>query len=242
MQKTTVRAAAAIAFAVLTAGATQAASISYGNFGPDAAGQIFNGVMESSGTDGVPLYGPPQLLANGLDFDPTSFVASASNGTTDTTDGQLNFAVDTVNNTPINSLSLNEGGDFTLVGSGGTAATAVFAGAIIRVTVTEINGLAVTPFTLPTSSASVGFNLVSNGGVVQPWSLGTTINIAGQLPAGQSATGIEVVIDNQLNALSQTGTIAFIAKKDFTINIPNVPEPTTLAGVGLVSVLLRRRR
>jgi hypothetical protein len=229
------------AIAVAANPVARAATINYGNFGPIPPGVSFLQVTESSGTDPVPLYGPPTPFGIGLDFDPAAFVATANGGAADITDGQLNFAVATPPNVGINNISLFEGGDYTLVGSG-TPATQVLAGAIITATVTEINGLPVVPFNLPSSNASVGFNLVANPGVVQPWSLGTGINI--NLPQGQLATKIEIAIDNSLIALSQPGSVAFIAKKDFRIDImPRVPEPATIAllGMGSVISLVRRR-
>lgn len=253
--------AAALAVALLAtfAPVAQAASISYGNFGPVAPGISFLNVTESSGTDAVPLYGAPDPYVTGLDFDPTSFVASAAGGAADITDGQLNFTVMGQKNgldiVAIGGISLSEGGDYTLVG-GGTAATQVLAGAIIAVKVTEIDGSPVAPISLTPSNASVGYNLVANAGVVQPWSLsGLNVNVAGQLttlgvPFIVGATKAEVVINNSLIAISEPGSIAFIAKKDFVIGIvPDLgvlPEPGTLAlagvalcGIGAVS---RRKR
>ena len=95
------------------------------------------------------------------------------NGGADITDGQLNL---TFMSPGLKTLSLHEAGDYTLLG-GGTAATSAFAGAILRATVTEINGAAVAPIVLAPSNASVGFNLAANSGVTQPWSLGTSINV-----------------------------------------------------------------
>jgi len=219
-----------------------ASMINYGNFGPVPPGVSFLQVTESSGTDAVPLYGPPTPFATGLDFDPAGFVAQAVSGGADITDGQLNF---TVMGPSINSVSVFEAGDYSLVGVG-TTATQVFAGAIIRATVTQVNGLPVAPINLAPSSASVGFNLVSNPGVVQPWSLGTSLNIAGQLGPNQHATKVDISINNQLLALSQPGSLAFIAKKEFIVSTGgNVPEPATvgLAGMALCGLgLIGRKR
>jgi hypothetical protein len=228
--------ASAIALCLTLAGlftpAANAASISYGNFGP-VSGVSFLNVTESSATDPVPLFGPPAPFAIGLDFNPLSFAASATNGGADITDGQLNFTVQ--NGAGILSLSLFEAGDYSLTGLPLAPTTQALAGAIIRATVTQINGVNVAPIPLAPVNASVGFNLLANAGVAQPWSLGLGLNVDGQLGAGQNATRVDVVIDNTLIAISQPGTVSFIAKKEFIVDVDIVPEPTSL---GLVFVAL----
>ena len=232
-------AALAIALAGLATSVAQAASISYGNFGPVAPGVSFLNVTESSGTDAVPLYGPPTPFATGLDFDPTSFVASATGGAADITDGQMNFTVQGQNTVAIKTISLSEGGDYTLVG-GGTAASQVIAGAILGVKVVEIDGVAVAPINLTPVNASLSYNLAANSGIVQPWSLGLLVDVKSQLtslgvPFTLGATKAEVVLNNSLVAISEPGSVAFIAKKDFVIGVvPEVvPEPATLGLMGL---------
>ncbi len=223
---------------LLLSTSAQAASIFYGNFGPVPPGFTFTDVTESSGTDPVPLYGPPSPFAIGLDFNPASFVATAAGGSADLTDGQLNFTVVAGPGQSIAGINLFEAGDYTLAGIG-TPATQVSAGAILRAAVTQINGVSVAPINLIPVNASVGFNLVANPGVVQPWSLGLGLNVAGQLGPGQNATKVDVVINNQMLAFSEAASLAFIAKKDFIIDIVPVPEPTTwLLGVsGFAAVL-----
>jgi hypothetical protein len=214
-----------LALVGLFSAATQAASINYGNFGPVPPGASFLGVTESSGTDPVPIYGPPTAFSVGLDFNPTTFTASSVGGGADLTDGQLNYTIDSA--LPITALSLFERGDFTLAGVG-TAATQVQAGAVLLATVTEINGVAVAPINLPAVNGGVSFNLAANPGLVQPWSLGLN------LPVGVAgATRIDVVINNALVAASEAGGIAFIAKKDFIVRGEIVPEPATFAMLGL---------
>ncbi len=234
------RGLAAVALAIGIAASANAASINYGNF--SVAGVIFGNVTESSGTDAVPLYGPPHTFVTGLDFDPASFVAHSAGGGADITDGQLNLTVS--NLAGIHSFSIAESGDYTLVGTG-TVATQALAGANIAIKITEIDGVAVTPLTVPTSTASVGFNLIANPGLVQPWSLGVTSNIDAALANIThriGATKIEVVIDNSLVAISEPASVSSISKKDFTISIPYVPEPTTLsAGLAALSLVSRRR-
>jgi hypothetical protein len=198
------------------------ATINYGNFGPVPPGVSFLQVEESSGTDPVPLYGPPTPFATGLDFNPANFLATAAGGTVDITDGQLNFTV--LSTLPITTLNLSERGDYTLGGSG-TAVTEVKAGAIILATVKAINGINVAPINLPPVNGSVGFNLAANPGIAQPWSIGAVLNVAGQVPG---ATRIDVAINNAMLAVSQTSSVALIAKKDFIFRVGTIPEPTTV--------------
>jgi hypothetical protein len=245
---------AAVFLALLISGvAAKAASISYGNSPIVAPGLQFFNVTESSSTDPVPLFSAPSYFASGIDFNPASFGASGSGGGSDITDGQLNFAV-AGTFTPssivtINQININEGGDYTLAGIG-TAATQVIAGVSIHVKVTEIDGVAASINLVP-SSASTSLNLIANPGIVLPWALGTTLDIASQLTAMNvsfvyGATKVEVVIDNNLIALSEAASAALIAKKDFTVEIDPevavVPEPALASAAALGAVLLVVRR
>jgi hypothetical protein len=256
--RTTARRAASLLLSLIvvtlaiacSADITRASSILYGNFPVPGSGITFNGVTESSGTDAVPLYGPPHTFHVGLDFDPTSFVATASGGGADITDGQLNFSVLSAPGIGIDSLSLSERGDYTLAGSG-TVASQTIAGAILTAKIVDVDGVPLgTPLVL-NNTASVGFNLVANAGIVQPWALGlnslvSSFLTAHAIPYKIGATRIDVTVNNQLLAFSEPGTIAFIAKKDFVIGVtPHVPEPSTLALASLAAAgggLARRCR
>jgi hypothetical protein len=228
-----------------------AATISYGNFGPVAPGITFVNVTESSGTDPLPLFGPPDPFSVGLDFDPTSFVSTANGGAQDVTDGQLNFIIQGSSGVAIDQFSLFEGGDYTLAGTG-TSATQALAGAIVSVVVTQVDGVDIAPVSLGSSNASVAFNLAANPGVVQPWSLGLSYDVDAQLtskgiPFSLGATELEVVVNNQLLTFSQTSSLAFIAKKDFRIDIDTeVPEPATammlLGSCLAIGAIVRRAR
>ncbi len=232
-----------------SAGSLQAAVYPYGNYTAPPGVQFIN-VRESSGTDAGPLFqAPTGTYPTGLTFAPAGFTASAAGGSQDITDGQLNFTL--ASPFSIDSISLSEAGDYSLLGVG-TTATQAFAGAIIRVTVTEINGMSVAPFNIPTSSASVGFNLVANGGIVKSWSFGTTDAITSSLLAGQHATRIDVSINNQLQTLSEAGSTSFIAKKNFTVFTSLgaqaiAPEPASAMlllciGSGTLATARRRRK
>ena len=248
--RNTLRALALVVLLGLYATASNAASINYGNFGPVPPGVIFQAVTESSGTDGVPLYGPPTPFSVGLDFNPMSFVAFGTGGGSDITDGQLNFGIASNPFVGINTVSLFESGDYTLAGIG-TAATQDFAGAIMRITVTQIDGINVAPIFLTPVNASIAFNLIANPGIVQPWSLGLFLDVSAQLSAlgmqfTAGATALQVSIDNQLIALSEANSVASIQKKDFIISVGTnvVPEPASAAlffSAGLAGLFLLRR-
>lgn len=244
----TARAAVCCLALFLCSVSAQAATIVYGNFGPVPPGVSFLGVTESSGTDAVPLYGPPTPFSIGLDFNPTGFVASATGGASDITDGQLNFTI-LANPAGITTVGLFEAGDYTLAGLG-TPATSVFAGSNIRVNVTQLNGVNIAPVALIPANASVGFALPPNQ-ISLPWSLGTSVNVGAQVAAlfgaNAVATRVDVVLNNTLLAFSEPSSIAFIAKKDFIINVGtnNVPEPGTFALLAMALPLglgLARRR
>jgi hypothetical protein len=248
-RRITIALAMGFPFLGILSSAASAASISYGNFGPVPPGVTYLNVIESSGTDPVPLYGPPTALPGQLSFMPTSFAASGASGAGDLTDGQLNF---TVMSPGLTSIGVSEGGDYTLAGVG-TAATQVFAGASLRVTVTQLNGVNIAPIVLASSNASIGRNLIANPGVLQPWSVGTSVNVTSQLATlgygpGQKATKADIVVDNQLVALSEPLSTAHIAKTAFSIDVHTfVPEPSTaaLAGLALCGAcmsLSRKRR
>jgi hypothetical protein len=232
---------------IFSASTSTAATINYGNFIDPPSGTMFLGVTEGSPTnDPIPLYGPPDPFTVGLEFDPTDdFSAFTQNGGIDFTDGKLNFTI--MNPFGINLVSLFEAGDYTLDGAG-TPITHVVAGAIMRATVTQINGVDVAPLNLLPVNASFSDSLP--GSVVDaPWSLGIALNVQAQLAAlvgpNADATKVEIVIDNTLIAASEPGTGALIVKKEFRIDVDtDVPEPATLAltGLALCALVSIRRR
>ncbi len=225
-----------------------AAFINYGDFGPDAPGVTeYKSVTESSGTDAVPLFDVPMIHHDTLDFDPKAFVASATNGAADITDGQLNYTMMTLPGTGAVSIEIAESGDFSLLGVG-DAATLVAAGVSIDIDILEVDGVAlVDPISFYASSSMI-VDMVSSGQVLlNPWNNSLVVDLAAVLAANEiefdlGVTLAEIVIDNSLQAISQTGTTAYIAKKDFTVTTIVTPEPASMAlmSMGLLCVLRRR--
>lgn len=240
--------AAALAL-LLVAGAT-AAPINYGDFAGTTV--MYLDVTETANTpdDTEPLYGGPSIIGNKLDFDPAGFTAAASGGSADLTDGQLNLTLMGTSAGPglvnaIGTITLSERGDYSLLGTGGAATQTNFAASISAVTVLEAGGIPVPggPVSLTGASASGSDNLALGTDSLSPWSLGLTYDVsAAWLSAGGSSdalpTKVEIVINNGLVAISEPQSAAFIAKKDFMLDIISletneIPEPTTMVLLGL---------
>lgn len=240
----------ALAATVTCASVASAASINYGDVSTPKFD--FLSVTESSGTDVVPIYGAPEGFDSGVDFDPQNFIASSTGGAVpDITDGQVNMGIvgKQVGSAKwgFQSVAISESGDYTLSGAG-SAATAVFGGANVFLTVYEVNGAAVAPFTVD-ASASVSFNLAANAGS-DVWNNSVLLDLGPTLGAGNYVTKAELVLNNSLVAISQAGTAASISKREFIVTIPDpvgpgeIPEPAALAlsSLALCGLAAARRR
>ncbi|QEG35311.1 hypothetical protein [Bythopirellula goksoeyrii] len=237
----------ALALLFATAVVSDAAPINYGDFSGTSVMYLDVTETANSPGDDEPLYGPPTISGNKLDFDPSGFAATAVPGTPDVTDGQLNFTLMAAPGATLKTINISEGGDFTLFGSGTTSTQVGYGIALGSVVVTEINGSAIAPVALNGASAFGSKNLVADGPVIgASWGLTLSYDVdaaltAANLPLG--ATKLEIAINDTLLAISEPSSVAFIAKKDFMIDT-TIPEPTSmaLALLSMVALASSRRR
>jgi hypothetical protein len=235
-----------------------AAPINYGNFTGATVDYVAVTEDANSAGDAPPLFGPPTVFGDSLDFDPVGFSASAAGaGGVDVTDGNLTFMVTAHTGYAIDNIQLEEAGDTTLAGFGNDGTfTAVTALGVLNIN--EVDGIGIATISAPialTFTPSGGtFGLLSDGGggpiFNSNWSGSWSQDVEQLLidngvPYTLGATKISINLDNTLTALSQNGTSSLIAKKHFgglSVTV-NIPEPTSLvlAGMVVLSALVCRR-
>lgn len=233
----------------VVASSARAGSINYGDV--TAATVIYKQVTESSTNPGVPLFGAPSVSGNSLVFNPPNFSATSANGGLDFTDGTLNTLITAKPGQFINTLGVNEFGDYTLAGS----SASVSISAPVFLVIEAVNGVdLVSPLNYQQNvvfSGGGNYSLPANVGTGVIWSGTANININAVLAAagisGQ-ATRIQYTMDNSLLAISGgAGDLAFIKKKDVGGVTLTVPEPSSvvlasMACMGAIALLLRRAK
>ncbi|MFA9479610.1 PEP-CTERM sorting domain-containing protein [Phycisphaerales bacterium AB-hyl4] len=227
----------------MTASATFAAPINYGNF--EGQGVWFNDVREDSSTSTPPLYQEPGVpitvssstsgstvvdqLVFSPDADFASFSPTSTGANADTTDGVLKFTLQAKPGQTISSVRLTEFGDWSLVVlSGGEAIVNVGGGLF------AVEGANSSQSTINVSGLPANFTTTSSG----TWNGWAELDLS-----AFAGDAIKISLDNTLQTASMNGA-AFIAKKGFAIEVTSVPEPGTmilLAG-GAVAMLYRRGR
>jgi hypothetical protein len=253
MKKSFSRSAKVTASALLICllGKTASASIDYGNF----TGTNFQYVQvtEGSVTSTPPLYGPPIVVGNALVFNPVDFGASASNGGVQITDGTLTTQITALPGSFIDQIQLSEAGDYTLAGAPAAVTTSVSVAAPVFLQIVKLNGVGITPIDVNADAIFTpnggSYNLLNNAGAGIIWNGALSESIdAAIAAAGQTGRATEVIytMDNDLTAISQSGTIAFIQKKTnqgVTITT-SMPEPASIGMLAFaaVGVLKRRQR
>jgi hypothetical protein len=210
----------------------------------------YSGIQEASSFgDAEPLFDQPSAAGEQLVFFPPNFVAQSVGGGIDATGSHLQLMIE--GNSPgqyITTLNLTEYGDATLTSfppGGGTAATGTFASLAGYVTVLEVNNVSVAPIVIGfTGIFTPGDTLLLPGDAgTTLWSGTISVDIASVVA---NATKIQLDLDNDLYAASESNTTAKIQKK--VVNGPaviiSVPEPGALAmlALGCLGLGLRGRR
>jgi PEP-CTERM motif len=210
-------------------------------------------------THPAPLFGPPTISGDSMDFNPAGFGVFAQNGLMDFSDGQLTFMVSAKPGQAVKNIKFKEAGVVTLVGLGGLG-TKASDSLPVHIDIVEIDGVPVTKIPLDTGNGTLpptafspkgSFNMATDGALnAAPWS-GSLFADLDQVLINKGihftrgVTKISVNLDNQLLAMSQSGTTAFMDKKDFFTVTSNSPEPAScvlaLMGVAGIGFFVRRR-
>lgn len=206
------------------AASVQAAPIPWSN--PNGSGTDFDW---ANGQSDNGLFGSPTVVGSTFLFFPNNFKAVSTNGVADSVSDRLEFDLIIKNSKSLTGFTVNEIGDYQILGTG-----SVQAGGFLLLTnldngATAFDTLHTTPgmpITTPSPAA--------------PWTGYSTVSL---LPNGW--TKIHVVLNNILDAISGPNSTATIEKKFTSAGIEItfiVPEPASLSLVGLAGLLLVRRR
>lgn len=211
----------------------QADPIEYGDFIGLNAGEVdFLMVREDSATDPAPLYGTPTRLGNRLIFSPLTFASFAAGGGADVTSGALSLRIRADVGQFLETITIRETGDTTLLGLLGTNATA-----------STINGLLVAMALNPPSAQTFTSQITADPPAPYKRPNDSFVEFTAVTQIDLTGLGIRevaIIFNNNLQTTSEPGTSSFIQKKSIIID---VPEPATLSLVAFAGVLsLRRRR
>jgi hypothetical protein len=193
-----------------------------GKVGASGSATDWNWVNGGSDTG---LFGSPILVGGDtFVFFPSLFRAESIDGVSDSAYDRLEFDIIAHSNTVISGFTITEYGDYGILGTGGQV---------------EVTG------TLFLTNLQ-NFDVKTSDLVSTPLSPITSGSGAWTAVAGRNDfewQHLKIVLNNNLLAVSNDGGQSFIEKKvgAGAVSITIVPEPATLAILGLGVLLLRRR-
>ncbi|WP_407277714.1 PEP-CTERM sorting domain-containing protein [Aromatoleum evansii] len=215
--------AAAIAGAVVSASAG-AATVSL----------VGNGFSVSYDDTLNSLFGTPTLIGNLLSFSPSGFSVGSGGGRPALLDAVLDFQVVAADGYRLDSVSLFEGGSYTIAGSDASFGIA----SVLNVAALDNGGLT----TLGGAGSFAGSPFLSAGS----WRSSGD----GFTAAGLSSSLLDITLDSTLfaNAAGSSFVKASLDTAQITFGVaqvPSVPEPEAylmlLTGLGMVGMAARRR-
>lgn len=230
--------AVAVAASVALAGTSSATVLP----GPLAGETVtYTDIQDQNG-----LFGSPTLTGDTLSFTPQQFSAESQGLDFDFVDGFLSTLITANQGQFIESFTLTEAGAYRLngVAGAGTNATSVTVDTVFAITVLGVDS-GPGAGTLLVDEAELFTANLGGGAIGGSWIGSTEVNIAA-LAADAGITGnitqVRLTLDNQLTAISENGTFAFIDKKGVSAVSITIPEPSSafLALGGLLLLIHRR--
>ena len=190
-------------------------------------------LTESSATDPTPLFGEPIAIGNSLTFSTGPFAAVQAGKGADITAGQLSFVIQADPGLFIESISLEEIGDYLMLGD----SAEVTAGGTLVATILDplVGGFVSDPIAIDPVVPLTG----TGSGI---WSGTASVDLT-----QYAATRVRIDLDNILIASSEECFhAAIIDKKAMTVDVKfsqDIPEPASLAlmGLGLLAIARRSR-
>lgn len=223
--------AVVVMLSVLACATNARAAIMYGDF--DGTTVMYLDVTESSITDPVALFGPPNLAGDALQFMPDSFIAWSGEGGPDQTVGVLTAEIQAKEGQLISNVLVRELFSYEMTGNSTSAVS--IAGLLVLVDLTPGHGGTV--YQVP---------LVVQGQSTPPWggpdSATDLLATAFIDLSNIGATHVGLTFNDILQATSAEGTTSWIEKTDIELLV-NVPEPASLVLLvaGMVAISSRRR-
>ncbi|XVJ58493.1 MAG: PEP-CTERM sorting domain-containing protein [Tepidisphaera sp.] len=181
----------------------------------------------SGGGSDTGLFGSPVLVGGDtFVFFPSGFRAESNNGVAGTAYDRLEVQVDAHAGFSFSDIRITEYGDYGIIGSG-----EVSVGGTLFVT-------DLTTFNVYTD------NLLSNPGSPITSGIGNWSATAGVNVGAANATSLRIVLNNNLFAITDGSSVAWIEKKVFghAVGIQIIPTPGTIAIAGLGALAMGRRR